>query len=102
MGKVKLLLLSVLLIGAGYGWAASVEKFELDSVIADFVSYHRGDAVPPLYLTPEYAITQWQLRNLPEPMADTHYTYLGGSYVLISDNSGEIVKIYDGDIFYRH
>lgn len=105
MRKTEMLLLGVLLINASSTMAESSdtgEKFELSGVIADFISFHRGDIVPPLYLTPEYAITQWQIRHLPEPAANSHYTYMGGSYVLINEQNGEILKIYDGDIFYRH
>ncbi len=77
-------------------------KYELDGFTADFTQFRVGDTVPPLYLTPEYTIKQWQQRNLPAPDAGTHYTYMGGSYVLITDTEGKIVKIYDGEIFYQH
>ena len=43
-----------------------------------------------------------QLRNLPAPEANSHWTYMGGSYVLVTEPEGKIVKIYDGEIFYQH
>ncbi|HCM1928403.1 TPA: Ni(II)/Co(II) efflux transporter accessory subunit RcnB, partial [Salmonella enterica subsp. salamae serovar 39:c:e,n,x] len=46
-------------------------------------------------------IKQWKLRNLPAPDAGTHWTYMGGAYVLISDADGKIIKAYDGEIFYH-
>ena len=85
-------------------WAASgegIQKYELDGVTADFKQFHIGDTVPPLYLTPEYNIKQWQQRNLPAPDAGTRWTYMGGSYVLITETEGKILKIYDGEIFYH-
>ena len=54
-----------------------------------------------MYRTDEYNIKQWQLRNLPAPDAGTHWTYMGGAYVLISDTDGKIIKAYDGEIFYH-
>ncbi|PLP27121.1 nickel/cobalt homeostasis protein RcnB, partial [Klebsiella michiganensis] len=29
------------------------------------------------------------------------WTYMGGSYVLITETEGKILKIYDGEIFYH-
>lgn len=52
-----------------------------------------------MYRTDEYNIKQWQLRNLPAPDAGTHWTYMGGAYVLINDTDGKIIKAYDGEIF---
>ena len=60
---------------------------------------NRGDTVPEMYRTDEYNIKQWQLRNLPAPDAGTHWTYMGGAYVLINDTDGKIIKAYDGDFF---
>lgn len=105
MRKTKMMLLGVLLASTSTVWAAStsgVQKYELDGFTADFTQFRVGDTVPPLYLTPEYTIKQWQQRNLPAPDAGTHYTYMGGSYVLITDTEGKIVKIYEGEIFYQH
>lgn len=104
MRKTKMMLLGVLLASTSAVWAAdagSLQKYELDGVTADFKQFHIGDTVPPLYLTPEYNIKQWQLRNLPAPDAGTHWTYMGGSYALITDTEGKILKIYDGEIFYH-
>lgn len=81
MRKTKMMLLGVLLASTSAVWAAdagSLQKYELDGVTADFKQFHIGDTVPPLYLTPEYNIKQWQLRNLPAPDAGTRWTYMGG------------------------
>ena len=104
MRKTKMMLLGVLLACASGAWAATgegIQKYELDGVTADFKQFHIGYTVPPLYLTPEYNIKQWQQRNLPAPDAGTRWTYMGGSYVLITETEGKILKIYDGEIFYH-
>lgn len=100
------MLLGVLLLAASTVWAAGgsktgISQYELSSFIADFTHFKPGDTVPPLYRTDEYAIKQWNLRNLPAPAAGTHWTYMGGAYVLINDADGKIIKAYDGEIFYH-
>jgi Ni/Co efflux regulator RcnB len=95
MRKTKMMLLGVLLACASGAWAATgegIQKYELDGVTADFKQFHIGDTVPPLYLTPEYNIKQWQQRNLPAPDAGTRWTYMGGSYVLITEPRGKSSK----------
>ncbi len=103
------MLLGALLLVTSAAWAApatagstntsGISKYELSSFIADFKHYKPGDTVPEMYRTDEYNIKQWQLRNLPAPDAGTHWTYMGGAYVLISDTDGKIIKAYDGEIF---
>lgn len=105
------MLLGVLLLVTSAAWAApatagstntsGISKYELSSFIADFKHFKPGDTVPEMYRTDEYNIKQWQLRNLPAPDAGTHWTYMGGAYVLISDTDGKIIKAYDGEIFYH-
>lgn len=95
MRKTKMMLLGVLLACTSGAWAATgdgIQKYELDGVTADFKQFHIGDTVPPLYLTPEYNIKQWQQRNLPAPDAGTRWTYMGGSYVLITETEGKSSK----------
>lgn len=103
------MLLGALLLVTSAAWAApatagstntsGISKYELSSFIADFKHFKPGDTVPEMYRTDEYNIKQWQLRNLPAPDARTHWTYMGGAYVLISDTDGKIIKAYDGEIF---
>lgn len=103
------MLLGVLLLVTSAAWAApatagstntsGISKYELSSFIADFKHFKPGDTVPEMYRTDEYNIKQWQLRNLPAPDAGTHWTYMGGAYVLINDTDGKIIKAYDGEIF---
>ena len=87
------MLLGALLLVTSAAWAApatagstntsGISKYELSSFIADFKHFKPG------------------LRNLPAPDAGTHWTYMGGAYVLISDTDGKIIKAYDGEIFYH-
>lgn len=88
------MLLGALLLVTSAAWAApatagstntsGISKYELSSFIADFKHFKPGDTVPEMYRTDEYNIKQWQLRNLPAPDAGTHWTYMGGAYVLIN------------------
>ena len=84
---------------------APVKKFadplERSSVFGDFRHYKIGDIIPPLYRTQNYNISKWQLRKIPAPAADSHWTYFGGDYVLIADADGKILRIFSGDIIYR-
>ena len=96
------MLLGALLLVTSAAWAApatagstntsGISKYELSSFIADFKHFKPGDTVPEMYRTDEYNIKQWQLRNLPAPDAGTHWTYMGGAYVLISDTDGKSLK----------
>ncbi|MFB4226512.1 Ni(II)/Co(II) efflux transporter accessory subunit RcnB [Escherichia fergusonii] len=111
MGVKTNMLLGAVLLATSAAWAAptttgsgntsGIAKYELSSFIADFKHFKPGDTVPALYRTNEYNIKQWQLRNLPAPTAGTHWTYMGGAYVLINDTDGKIIKAYDGEIFYH-
>jgi len=107
MRKTKMMLLGVLLATAGATWAApmsvstGIQKYELKEFNADFTHFTLGDTVPEMYRTDEYNIKQWQLRNLPAPSAGSHWTYMGGNYVLITDTEGKVLKVYDGEIFYH-
>ncbi|TPG58246.1 RcnB family protein, partial [Ewingella americana] len=38
---------------------------------------------------------------LPAPSADSHWTYIGGSYALITNTDGKILKAESGDIFFQ-
>ena len=72
MGMKNKMLLGALLLASSVVWAApaataaptGIDKYELSSFIADFTHFKLGDKVPPLYLTEEYTIKQWNLRNL--------------------------------------
>ncbi|MGY6028757.1 Ni(II)/Co(II) efflux transporter accessory subunit RcnB [Phytobacter sp. AG2a] len=109
MGKTKIVLLGILLAAASSAFAApqtaagttGIKSYEIQAFVADFTKFNIGDTVPEMYRTDEYAIKQYQLRNLPAPDPDTHWTYMGGCYVLITNTDGKIIKAYDGDIFYH-
>ncbi|HKS34225.1 MAG TPA: RcnB family protein [Enterobacteriaceae bacterium] len=115
MSKAKVMLAAALLACAGSAFAAPVQapapeataktgiqEYEIQEFIADFTRFRIGDTAPALYLTDEYNIKQWKLRNLPAPDAGSHWTYMGENYVLIGDVDGKIIKAYDGEIFYHH
>lgn len=108
MRKTKMMLLGALLTAAGAACAApsteadsGIQKYEVKTFIADFTHFNIGDTVPAMYRTEEYNIKQWQLRHLPAPDAGSHWTYMGGNYVLIADADGKVLKAYDGEIFYH-
>lgn len=79
----------------------SKDPLDRDTVFGDFHHYAIGDIVPPLYRSATYNIAKWQLRKLPAPVADSHWTYMGGDYILITDAEGKILRIISGDIIYR-
>ncbi|GAA0496760.1 hypothetical protein GCM10009414_02540 [Tatumella terrea] len=79
----------------------SKDPLDRDTVFGDFHHYAIGDVVPPLYRSATYNIAKWQLRKLPAPVAGSHWTYMGGDYILITDAEGKILRIISGDIIYR-
>jgi len=108
MSKRKMLLLGALLVTATTVFAAEQtatvtgpQSYEVTEFVADFNKYKIGDTVPEMYRSEQYNIKQWQLRNLPAPDAGSHWTYMGGNYVLIADADGKIIKAYNGDIFFH-
>lgn len=76
-------------------------SMELKEFNADFHTFKPGDVVPDLYRSKPYAINQWSQRHLPSPDADSHWTYMGGNYVLITNAAGKILRAMSGDIFYH-
>lgn len=81
---------------------ASPPNYDLDTVVIDYKEHKIGDTVPPEYLTKSYTITEWQKRNLTAPVENSHWTYVGGNYLLITNDTGKILKAESGDIFFRH
>lgn len=77
------------------------DPLELSSFSGDFKQYQAGDIVPDMYRTAQYTIAKWPLRKLPAPSAGSHWTYFGGSYVLITDAEGKILRMFSGEIIYR-
>lgn len=108
MNKTKMMLLGALLTVAGTVFAAQpatpkgLDAYEVKEFHSDSRKFVIGDIVPDMYRTEEYNIKKWQLRNLPAPEAGSHWTYMGGNYVLITDAEGKILKAMNGDIFYHH
>lgn len=118
MGKSKAVILSAMVALGGFslvapGFAAdqpqtattstvAKSSFDVDQVVEDFRTFKIGDVVPDLYRSKSYEITQWNLRHLPAPEANSHWTYMGGDYVQISETDGKVMRILSGDIFYRH
>ncbi len=81
--------------------AEAADPYAVQSFFADFTHFAIGDSVPELYRSKKYTISQWKVRNLPQPQADSHWTYMGGNYVLIGDADGKILKAESGEIFYK-
>lgn len=81
---------------------SSGSSFELKEFSADFRTFKPGDIVPELYRSKQYEISQWNQRHLPAPDGDSHWTYMGGNYVLITNAEGKILRAMSGDIFYQH
>lgn len=105
MRSVKLVMLSVLafasalpLVGTAF---AATNSHEIKSFYDASKLYTLGSTVPDLYRTKPYQIDEWQKRNLPAPDAGSHWTYIGGSYALITDAEGKILKAESGDIFFQ-
>ncbi|WP_414641574.1 RcnB family protein [Buttiauxella sp.] len=84
------------------GSAAVSSSYEIKEFHADYQPYKIGDVVPELYRTKPYQIDAWKIRHLPAPEAGSHWTYMGGNYVLISDAEGKIMRAMRGEIFYQH
>ncbi|AYN25880.1 hypothetical protein M976_03428 [Buttiauxella ferragutiae ATCC 51602] len=81
---------------------APQNSYEITEFHADYKPFKIGDIVPDLYRTKPYQIDAWKIRNLPAPEAGSHWTYMGGNYVLISDAEGKILRAMKGEIFYQH
>lgn len=77
-------------------------NYDLDTVVIDYKEHKIGDTVPSEYLTKTYTIAEWQKRNLSAPPENSHWTYIGGNYLLITNDTGKILKAESGDIFFRH
>lgn len=82
--------------------SAPADPYKVTSFFADFTHYDIGDTAPALYRSKKYEVTQWTARHLPAPVADSHWTYMGGNYVLIANAGGKILKAESGDIYYKH
>ncbi|HEY1845235.1 MAG TPA: RcnB family protein [Buttiauxella sp.] len=116
MRKSKVVLLSAILMALPAAFNAQAysepapaapqgnadNSYELKEFYADYKHFAIGDIAPELYRTKQYQIDAWQIRHLPAPEAGSHWTYMGGNYVLITDAEGKIVRAMKGDIFYAH
>lgn len=117
MRKSKAVLLSVLLMGLPVAFSAHAysepapaatpkssdnSSYEVKEFYADYKHFAIGDIAPDLYRSKPYQIDAWKIRHLPAPEAGSHWTYMGGNYVLITDAEGKILRAMKGDIFYAH
>lgn len=82
--------------------SASANPYEIKSFFADFTHFSIGDTAPELYRSKKYEVTQWDVRHLPAPVAGSHWTYMGGNYVMIENDGGKILKAESGEIYYKH
>ena len=81
--------------------ANPADPYDLQYFFADFTRFAIGDVVPDLYRSKKYEIVQWKVRHLPAPEADSHWTYMGGNYVLITNADGKILQAKQGEIYYK-
>lgn len=81
--------------------APQPHSYDVKEFYADSRHYTYGDVVPDLYRTKKYEIVEWQKRHLPPPETGSHWTYIGGNYVLISDGEGKFLKAESGEIFFQ-
>ncbi|WP_058913858.1 RcnB family protein [Entomohabitans teleogrylli] len=111
--KVSGLALLILSVSGGFTTSARAEgalahpkkatadkSYDVQEFSANFKNFRLGDTVPDIYRSQPYEIKQWQIRNLPAPEANSHWTYMGGYYVLIADADGKVLRAVTGDIFY--
>lgn len=77
------------------------DPYDVTEFFSDAQRYGIGDVVPEKYRGKAYEIIEWQKRHLPAPDAGSHWTYMGGNYVLISDAQGKIIKAKSGEIFFH-
>ncbi|MEN5018746.1 RcnB family protein [Erwinia sp. Eh17-17] len=77
------------------------DPYDLQYFFADFKRFAIGDVVPDVYRSKKYEIVQWKVRHLPAPEADSHWTYMGGNYVLITNADGKILQAKQGEIYYK-
>lgn len=78
----------------------AASPYDVSEFYSDPQRYKIGDIVPALYRSKEYQIDGWKTRNLPAPDAASHWTYMGGFYVLVSNDTGKIQRILSSKIFY--
>ncbi|WP_413721383.1 RcnB family protein [Sodalis sp. RH23] len=81
---------------------AAPPSYELNKIIIDDKEHQIGDTVPAKYLTKQYEIVEWQKRHLPAPVENSHWTYASGNYLLITNDTGKILKAESGDIFFSN
>ncbi|MFD1804265.1 RcnB family protein [Mixta tenebrionis] len=80
---------------------AESKNYDVNEFFSDAQRYSVGDLVPEKYRSKPYEIVEWQKRHLPAPEIGSHWTYMGGNYVLITDGEGKIMQIKSGEIFFR-
>ncbi|NDL65475.1 RcnB family protein [Acerihabitans arboris] len=82
--------------------AATPPSYDLDKIIIDDKEHQIGDTVPGKYLAKPYEIVEWQKRHLPAPEENSHWTYVSGNYLMITNDAGKILKAESGDIFFSN
>lgn len=82
--------------------SSPADPYDVQTFFADFKRFAIGDVVPDLYRTKKYEVAQWNVRHLPAPEADNHWTYMGGTYVMITNADGKILQAKSGEIYYKH
>ncbi|BDH47674.1 hypothetical protein TUM12370_37180 [Salmonella enterica subsp. enterica serovar Choleraesuis] len=78
----------------------AASEYDVSEFYNDPKRYKIGDVVPDIFRTKEYQIDNWSIRHLPAPDADSHWTYMAGYYVLITNDQGKIKRALNSQIFY--
>ncbi|EBH8655945.1 hypothetical protein HHY55_004673 [Salmonella enterica] len=78
-----------------------IRQYELNYFIADYHYYEPG-ILSRIFLTTPCIIKAWWLRNLPPSVSGSHWTWMDGTYVMVTDDVGVIIRAISGDIFYSN
>lgn len=81
--------------------ARDISNFRVQDFISDYHHYKIGDVAPDIYFTQEYCIKKWDIRHLPPPLKNAHWSYMYGTYVMLNDINHKIIMAFNSDIFYR-
>ncbi|MGV3346824.1 RcnB family protein [Enterobacteriaceae bacterium LUAb1] len=79
----------------------NAQTFEIKQFIVNYQSYRPGDILPANFLEKQYQITDWKKRHLSAPPEGSHWAYLDGNYILLSDTSAKVLQAVSGDIYFR-
>lgn len=89
------------IIAAPFFVYATGNDYDVHSFRANYHTYKIGDVAPDINFTNDYVIDSWAIRHLPAPEANTFWSYMDGTYVLLRKSDHKIIAAKSSDIFYR-